>query len=56
LDDLPLNWIDEDLDEKGHFKKYRLLQKGITLVEDLGYKEIIRLYSKDPIALGDLLL
>ncbi len=54
--DLPGSWIEKDLDVKIQYKKYRHLVKGITLVEQMGYKKAIRLYSRDPDAFRQLLL
>jgi hypothetical protein len=45
-----------DIAAKSQFEKYRHLEKGITLVQEIGYREAIRMYSKDPAAFRDLLL
>jgi hypothetical protein len=47
--------IEMDIGAKSQFEKYRHLQKGITIVEEIGYREAIRLYSKDPAAFRKLL-
>ncbi|MBW2469972.1 MAG: hypothetical protein JRE62_11770 [Deltaproteobacteria bacterium] len=56
LRELPASWIEEDREVKNQHKKYRHLDKGISLVEEIGYQEAIRLYSADPPAFRDLLL
>ncbi|MGD2185867.1 MAG: hypothetical protein PVI71_07050 [Desulfobacterales bacterium] len=54
--DLPRAFIKMDIIAKSQFEKYRHLEKGITLVEEIGYGEAIRMYSNDPVAFRDLLL
>jgi len=54
--ELPVSWIEKDREIKIQYKKYRHLEKGISLVEKMGYKQAIRLYSKDPAAFKQLLL
>jgi hypothetical protein len=56
ITDLSLSYIEMDIIAKRQFKKYRHLEKGITIVEEIGYGEAIRMYSKDPTAFRDLLL
>jgi hypothetical protein len=56
LDDLPLSWIEKDLEVKAGLKQYRYLKKGISVVKQIGYQEAIKLYAKDPTAFSDLLL
>ncbi|NIS15920.1 MAG: hypothetical protein GWN55_09870, partial [Phycisphaerae bacterium] len=56
IEDLPPSRIEMDLIAKSQFEKYRHLEKGITVVEEIGYREAIRMYSKDPAAFRDLLL
>jgi uncharacterized protein YdeI (BOF family) len=56
IEDLPPSRIEMDLIAKSQFEKYRHLEKGITVVEEIGYREAIRMYSKDPVAFRDLLL
>ncbi len=56
IEDLSLSCIEMDLIAKSQFEKYRHLEKGITVVEEIGYREAIRMYSKDPAAFRDLLL
>ena len=65
LKDLAPSFIEMDIGAKSQFEKYRHLQKGITIVEtgnwlvtiveEIGYREAIRLYSKDPAAFRQLL-
>ena len=55
LKDLSLSFIEMDIIAKSQFEKYRHLEKGITIVEEIGYREAIRMYSKDPAAFRDLL-
>lgn len=54
--DLSASHIEKDILAKRQFEKYRHLAKGITVVEEIGYREAIRMYSKDPAAFRDLLL
>ena len=56
LGDLPLSWIEKDLEVKARLKQYRYLKKGISVVRQIGYQEAIKLYAKDPAAFSDLLL
>jgi hypothetical protein len=56
IEDLALSCIEMDIIAKSQFEKYRHLEKGITVVEKIGYREAIRMYSKDPAAFRDLLL
>lgn len=56
FNDLSASRIEMDILAKRQFEKYRHLAKGITLVEEIGYREAIRMYSKDPAAFRDLLL
>jgi hypothetical protein len=56
MKDLPPSYIEMDIAAKSQFEKYRHLEKGITLVQEIGYREAIRMYSKDPAAFRDLLL
>ena len=56
FNDLSASHIEMDILAKRQFEKYRHLAKGITLVEEIGYREALRLYSKDPAAFRDLLL
>lgn len=53
---LSMSFIEMDIFTKSQFDKYRHLEKGIDIVEEIGYQEAIRLYSKDPAAFRDLLL
>jgi hypothetical protein len=56
ITDLSLSDIEMDIIAKRQFEKYRHLEKGITIVKEIGYGEAIRMYSKDPAAFRDLLL
>jgi hypothetical protein len=56
IKDLPASYIEMDIAVKSQFEKYRHLEKGITIVAEIGYREAIRLYSEDPMAFRDLLL
>jgi hypothetical protein len=56
MKNLPASYIEMDIAAKSQFEKYRHLEKGITIVEEIGYREAIRLYSKDPAAFRGLLL
>jgi hypothetical protein len=55
IKDLAPSYIEMDIVAKSQFEKYRHLQKGITIVEEIGYREAIRLYSKNPAAFRKLL-
>lgn len=52
--DLPREWIQDDLDTKAKFPKYRFLQKAIKMVKEYGLKESIHLYAQDPVAARNL--
>jgi hypothetical protein len=39
--------LEEDLQTKNGFDKYRYLKKGIKAVESLGYMEAIKMYQND---------
>jgi len=54
--DLSASHIEMDILAKRQFEKYRHLTKGINIVQEIGYREAIRMYSKDPAAFRDLLL
>jgi len=56
ITDLSLSYIEMDISAKSQFEKYRHLEKGISIVEEIGHAEAIRMYSKDPSAFRDLLL
>jgi hypothetical protein len=56
IKDLSSSYIEMDIVAKSQFEKYRHLGKGITIVEEVGHREAIRLYAKDPAAFRDLLL
>jgi hypothetical protein len=56
IKDLPRSFIEMDIVAKSQFEKYRHLEKGITIIEEIGYREAIRMYSKDPATFRDLLL
>jgi hypothetical protein len=55
IPDLPLEWIQADLDTKAQFHKYRFLPRAIKMVEDYGLKESINAYAQDPAATRNLL-
>lgn len=56
IKDLSMSFIEMDIIAKSRFEKYRHLEKGITVVAEIGYKEAIQMYSKDPLAFRNLLL
>ncbi|MFH1122765.1 MAG: hypothetical protein V1758_03810 [Pseudomonadota bacterium] len=56
LPDLPASMIEEDLDAKRDFKKYRHLKRGVEMVNALGYGKAIELYREDPATFKALLL
>ena len=55
LGDLLLSWIERDFGMKAGLTQYRYLERGISVVEQIGYQGAIKLYSKDPSAFSDLL-
>jgi hypothetical protein len=56
MKNLSAYYSETDVIAKSQFEKYRHLEKGITIVAEIGYREAIRMYSKDPAAFSDLLL
>ena len=56
VDDLPGQWIEKDLEAKSRYIKYRHLRKGIMMVEDMGYKKALELYTEDPLVFRWLLI
>ncbi|UCH79805.1 MAG: hypothetical protein JSW20_08600 [Nitrospiraceae bacterium] len=56
VSDLPASLIESDLATKTEFKKYRHLRKGIDIIQQLGYKQSIKMYQNDPEAFRDLLI
>jgi hypothetical protein len=56
MTDLSLSYIKMDIITKRQFDKYRHLEKGITIMKEIGYREAIRMYLKDPMIFRDLLL
>jgi hypothetical protein len=56
IEDLALSHVEMDIIAKSEFEKYRHLGKGIAVVEEIGYREAIRMYSKDPEAFRNFLL
>ena len=56
VDNLPMSWIENDIDVKCDHIKYRHLRKGIMMVQDMGYKEAIKLYTEDPMLFRGLLI
>lgn len=53
---LPESLVESDIKTKSDFKKYRYLRKGIDIVQQLGYKQSIKMYQNDPKAFRDLLI
>ncbi|NNL75666.1 MAG: hypothetical protein HKO68_04945 [Desulfobacterales bacterium] len=49
-------WIESDLSTKSTMTRYRYLQKGIQVVEELGINKSIQLFREDPNAFRDLLI
>jgi hypothetical protein len=56
IPDLPDSLVESDIKTKIEFKKYRHLRKGIKVVEQLGYKNSIKMYKDDPMAFRNLLM
>lgn len=55
IPDFPESMIDEDLQVKGDFERYRHLVRGIEVVKDLGCENAINVYKEDPKAFRGLL-
>ena len=55
FDNFPPSLIKQDIESLGSFRQYRLLKKGIELVEDMGYRKTIEIYQEDPGVVKDLL-
>jgi hypothetical protein len=52
---LSSSYVRQDLDSKLQFHKYRYLRRGISLVENRGYREVLRMYMANPAKVRDLL-
>jgi hypothetical protein len=55
FDDFPPSLIERDIESLRSFRQYRLLKKGIALVEDMGCRKTIEIYQEDPGVFKDLL-
>lgn len=53
---VPAELIDADLKSKETNRKYRLLQKGIEVVREMGYKNSIDLYRDQPFKFREMLI
>jgi hypothetical protein len=53
---VPAELIDADLRTKETNRKYRLLQKGIEVVREMGYKHSIELYREQPFKFREMLI
>lgn len=53
---VPAELIDADLKAKESNRKYRLLQKGIEVVREMGYKNSIELYREQPFKFREMLI
>jgi hypothetical protein len=53
---VPAELIDADLKSKGANRKYRLLQRGIEVVREMGYKTSIELYREHPFKFREMLI
>jgi hypothetical protein len=53
---IPAELIDADLRTKETNRKYRLLQKGIEVVREMGYKHSIELYREHPSKFREMLI
>ncbi|MCD6186366.1 MAG: hypothetical protein J7K84_11435 [Deltaproteobacteria bacterium] len=56
ITNLPSSFIDEDLQLKNRFKKYKYLQKGICVVERIGYVEAINIYRNNTMAFKKMMV
>jgi len=52
---LPYSLIEEDMKSKGKLKQYRHLNKGIQIVESIGYENALKMYSNNSIEFMNLL-
>ena len=52
----PPSLIEEDLQLKNRFKKYKYLQKGICTVERIGYMETINMYRNNTMAFKKMMV
>ena len=55
FDNFPPSLIDQDIDSLSAFPKYRYLNKGIEIVENMGCRKAIEIYQEDPGEFKDLL-
>lgn len=55
FDNFPPSLINQDIESLRSFRQYRLLKKGIELVETMGYRKTINLYQEDPGVFKNLL-
>ena len=56
LDPVPSRLAENDLATKSQLVKYRYLERGIEVVEDLGYQKALHLYQTDPRKFRDMLI
>lgn len=56
LSHFPPSWIERDLTEKCRLKRYRYLRKGIGVVRNIGYRNALDLYTRNPVAFYELLI
>ena len=55
FNNFPPSLIEQDIESLRSFRQYRLLGKGIELVEEMGCPKTIETYQKDPGMIKDLL-
>jgi hypothetical protein len=55
FNNFPPSLIEQDIESLRSFRQYRLLGKGIKLVEEMGCRKTIETYQKDPGMIKDLL-
>jgi hypothetical protein len=55
FNNFPSSLIEQDIESLRSFRQYRLLEKGIELVEDMGCRKTIEIYQEDPGVFKDLL-
>jgi len=45
---LPCSLVQEDIESKSELRQYRHLRRGIAIVESLGHRNALEMYSRDP--------
>jgi len=56
ITNLPSSLIEEDLQLKNRFKKYKYLQKGVCVVKKIGYMKAIKMYQNNTMAFKKMMV